>query len=323
MNIVAPLDLEPDGEPVVPQRDVFSLPAREFIEAWAQALGLSDDELSAWDRENLASAIRRGSNRLKVVEALRSRKTVPAGRGFSMRNDIRRAPDRLALLDVLARFAPDDDAAFLRYAFQSICDRDPTAAERLELEFDLRSARSDRAATIRRITALAQREGHLALWDTIAPDAVRDEPTDARAIPAGFVIDEDGRETIVFAREIPGRSGWWVGPDMMRQKVEIADGGWTADEGWLLVGPKRSLQPGRWRLDIDLVQSAQTTLALDVVANSGLDVLHRFQILGPFCGSVVVTIEPDHRFVEFRLEVPKGQGRVWLKAREISMRRLS
>lgn len=320
MNIVAPLDLDLNSGL---QDDVFSLPAREFIEAWAQALSLSEDELSAWDRENLASAIRRGSNRLKVIEALRSRKTIPAETGFSMRNDIRRTPDRLALLDVLVRFAPDDDAAFLSYAFQRICDREPTGAERLELEFDLRGGKVDRRSTIRRITALAQREGHLALWDTLVPDDIRDEPTDARAIPAGFAIDEDGRDTVVFAREIPDRRGWWIGPDMMRQKVRIADGGWVVEEGWLLVGPKRSLQPGRWRLDIDLVQPEQTALALDVVANSGLDVLHRFQVLGPFRGSVVFAIEPDHRFVEFRIDVPKGQGRVWLKPRDISMRRLS
>lgn len=323
MNIVVPLDPDSDGDLGEPQGDVFSLPAREFIEAWAQALALSEDELSAWDREDLAGAIRRGTSRLRVIEALRSRKTVPAGRGFSLRNDIRRTPDRLALLDVLVRFAPDDDAAFLRYAFERICDREPTAAERLELEFDLRSGRIDRRATIRQITALAQREGHLALWDTLEPDDVRDEPTDARAIPAGFAIDEDGRDTIVLAREIPGRRGWWVGPDIMRQKIKIADGGWMAEEGWLLAGPKRSLQPGRWRLSVNLVQDAQAILVLDVVANSGLDVLHRFQILGPISAAVVVTIEPDHRFIEVRVEIPKGQGRAWLRARDISMSRLS
>lgn len=303
--------------------DVFSLPARDFIEAWAAALGLSGDDLSAWDREDLAGAIRRGTSRLKVIDALRSRTTAPVKPIWSPRHDIRRPPDRLTVLESLVRFAPDDDTAFLRYAFERICDRAPTPVERLELEFDLRSGRSDRGATIRRITAIAQREGHFALWDSLQPEAEPRDPTDARAMPAGLMVDEDGEQTFIFARQMPDGRGWLVGPDMMRQDIKIKDGGWAVHEGWLIVGPKRSFRPGLWRLDIDLVQAADAVIDIDVVANSGLDVLQRLAVFGPFSGSVGVAIEHDHRFVEFRLHVRPGQGRSWLKPRNISMRRVS
>ena len=82
----------------------------------------------------------------------------------------------------------------------------------------------------------------------------------------------------------------------MRQPLEPFDGGWAVREGWLIVGPKRTLKAGKWRIDIDLLQSPEAIVDLDVVANAGLDVLLRAALCGHSCGSFCLDFLPDHHF---------------------------
>ena len=120
----------------VPPKDVSSLPAESFIDAWAKALDLTESDLSPDDRLSLANAIRGGTNRLRVVDALKARRPIPSSLGgLSGLQALRREPDQFAIVENFVRFAREDDAAFLRFAFSRICGRDPTSAERLELEF--------------------------------------------------------------------------------------------------------------------------------------------------------------------------------------------
>ena len=307
--------------------DAFSLPATAFVDTWADAFGLSDAEFTPSDRDTLVAAIRGGTNRLQVIDALRTRRAVAAQEaGRSAVHSIRRPPDGFALIETFTRFAPGDDVAFLRHAFAQISGRDPSGRERLELEFDLRRGLADRAAVIRRIVELARREGRAAVWDTLAA-ASRPQPgtadlADARTMPAGLMIDEAGRETLVFLREMPG-SGWLVSPEYLRQRQSaIVESGWSVAPGWLIVGPKRSLHPGPWRVDLDIVQPDTAMLDFDLVANSGLDVLQRLTISGPIHGSFRVEISPDHHFIELRLSVREEGNSGWLRPRNVSMQRL-
>jgi len=306
--------------------DVFSLPAESFVDAWAKALDLTESELSQDDRLALAKAIREGTNRLRVVDALKARRPIPMA--LSSRSGIqaiRREPDQFAILENFTRFAPDDDATFLRYSFSRICGREPNSAERLGLEFDLRRGVTTRAKVVKKIVAIARRDGQTAFWDTLLardeddlPESI--DPSSARVMPAGLLVDTEGQQTAIFVREVEN-VGWMVGPDLLCQPLRITDKGWNVHPGWLLAGPKRSFAEGSWLLDLDLVQAERARLDVEIVANSGLDILQHVTVAGPFSGALCIDIRPEHRFVELRIRVHERSGEdSWLRPRNISLR---
>lgn len=305
-------------------KDVFSLPADAFVDAWASAFNLAETDLSADERHDLAQAIRNGTNRMKVIDALRSASPETNGKiGDFSAQVIRRPADQFALIESFARFAPDSDVAFLRYSFSKILGREPTDKERLAFEFDLRRGTVAREEIVKMIVGIARRDGRVSLWDTLAEtgqaQAVQDDSSAARTMPAGLSYDLNGQETLIFVREVPG-SGWMIGPDLLRQPVDVVDNGWKVSPGWLLVGPKRSFQTGSWRIQIDLVQELNAKLAIQLVANSGLDILQEVTIAGSFTGNLSTEIRAEHRFVELRIKVVDTHSETsWVRLRDISM----
>ncbi|TXI10035.1 MAG: hypothetical protein E6Q76_04715 [Rhizobium sp.] len=309
-------------------KDVFSLPAESFVDAWARALDLTESDLTPDDRLSLANAIRGGTNRLRVVDALKAYRPAPSSlRGLSGIQAFRREPDQFAILENFVRFARDDDAAFLRYAFSRICGRDPTSAERLGLEFDLRRGVLSRAAVVKRIVAIARRDGQTAYWDTLLPDNDSEarQPVDlsnASITPSGLLVNADGQAMVVFVREVEN-VGWMIGPDLLRQPLRIDDGNWSVQSGWLVTGPKRSFAEGDWLLDLDVIQPGAAKLDVEIVANSGLDFLQAITLVGSFSGTVCVNIKREHRFVELRIRIhERAPEDCWLRPRNISMRQV-
>lgn len=313
----------------VPPKDVFSLPAESFIDAWAKALDLTESDLSPDDRLSLANAIRGGTNRLRVVDALKARRPIPSSLGgLSGLQALRREPDQFAIVENFVRFAREDDAAFLRFAFSRICGRDPTSAERLELEFDLRRGVLTRTVVVKRIVAIARRDGQTAYWDTLLPDSENEaretaDFSNASITPSGLLVNTDGQAMVVFVREVEN-IGWMIGPDLMRQPLQIKDGNWSVQPGWLLTGPKRSFADGDWLLDIDLIQPHAAKLDIEIVANSGLDILQAITLIGSFSGTVGIAIKREHRFLELRIRIhERSPEDSWLRPRNISMRQVS
>lgn len=301
---------------------VFSLAPPAFVDAWARALDLSEPDFTSGDRDIFVKAIQGGTSRLKVIDTLYARKwTSVSPLRASGSQHVSHPQGQQVLIENLERFAPDDHVAFVRYAFSQICVRAPAPDELLTLDFDLRRGALDRRAAIKTIVRIAHREGHPALWDSLDLEEDKSDPTCARTLPSGFAYDDQGRESLVFVRK-SNDGGWIVAPDLLRQTLTTENGGWLVREGWVLTGPKRSLKPGCWRVDLDIVQH-QTVLHLDVVANAGLDVLQQLAICGPFGGSFCVAIGAQHRFVELRLLVRDASGPVWLNPRNISMSRIS
>ncbi|MEZ2218764.1 hypothetical protein [Rhizobium sp. RCC_161_2] len=302
------------------------MPAESFVDAWATALDLTDTDLTPDDRLSLANAIRNGTNRLRVVDAMKARRPMPP-----LLNErsgiqaIRREPDHFAILENFIRFAPGDDAAFLRYAFSRICGRDPTSSERLGLEFDLRRGVVTRAAVVKKIVALARRDGLTAFWDTLLLENDSEaregsDPSNARLSSAGLLVNMEGQATAIFVREVEN-VGWMIAPDLLHQPLQINDGNWQVEPGWLLTGPKRSFAEGAWLLDLDLIQAENAKLDVEIVANSGLDVLQSITLSGPFSGTLCVTIRREHRFVELRIRIHERRPEdSWLRPRNISMR---
>ncbi|MBM7047477.1 MULTISPECIES: hypothetical protein [Rhizobium] len=310
-------------------KDVFSLPAESFIDAWAKALDLTESDLTPDDRLSLANAIRGGTNRLRVVDALKARRPIPPSlNGRSGVQALRREPDQFAMLENFVRFAHDDDAAFLRFAFSRICGRDPTSAERLGLEFDLRRGVLTRAAVVKKIVAIARRDGQMAYWDTLLPDSESEaretvDSSNASITPSGLLVNVDGQAMAVFVREVEN-VGWMIGPDLLRQPLQITDGNWSVQPGWLLTGPKRSFSEGNWLLDLELIQPPTAKLDIEIVANSGIDFLQAITLVGSFSGTLCVNIKREHRFVELRVRIHERDPEdSWLRPRNISMRQAS
>ncbi|MFT4115575.1 hypothetical protein [Bradyrhizobium sp.] len=303
-------------------KKVFSFAPAAFIDAWARALALSEDELTVADRELFARAIKGGTDRLRIVNALYSRKwarPLPLAGGTA--HDICGAQDQMVLIENLEHFAPDDHAAFLRYAFRQICARDPAPTELLAFDFDLRRRVLERRSAIKKIVRIANQEGRPALWDSLNLEEDKSDPACARTLPTGFAYDENGREALIFVRAM-SEGGWMVAPDILRQAPRMEQRGWVLSDGWVLTGPKRSLRPGTWRIDLDILQQDQI-LHVDVVANSGLDVLQELSICGPFAGSFCIDLASHHRFVELRLLARETAKPVWIDPRNISMHRVS
>ncbi|EJN06075.1 hypothetical protein [Phyllobacterium sp. YR531] len=307
-------------------KDVFSLPGEAFVDAWASAFNLSPAELSDEERQNLVKAIRNGTNRLKVVDALRAASSEGEKQSVDYEAQVlRRTPDQFAIIENFTRFAPDNDVAFLRYTFDKICGRDPTDKERLTMEFDLRRNVTTREDIVKRVVSIARRDGQISLWDTMEQPATQDpgnkppDPSSARTLPAGLSYDMDGNQTLIFVREVAGE-GWMIGPDLLHQPVNVVDGGWSVSPGWLITGPKRSLEAGTWMVRLDLVQDPAARIAVQVSANSGLDTLQELIIAGSFIGNLCVDIRNEHRFVELRLKILETPDtKPWIKLRDVSM----
>ncbi|MHC1551811.1 hypothetical protein [Phyllobacterium sp. K27] len=307
-------------------KDVFSLSGEAFVDAWATAFNLSVDELSDEERQNLVKAIRNGTNRLKVVDALRAASSDGGEKPVDYEAQVlRRTPDQFAIIESFTRFAPDNNVAFLRYTFDKICGRDPTDKERLTMEFDLRRNVTTREDIVKRVVSIARRDGHVSLWDTLEQPMAQQQdkkpvdPSSARSLPAGLSYDMDGNQTLIFVREVPGE-GWMIGPDLLHQPVNVVDGGWSVSPGWLITGPKRSLEAGSWMVCLDLVQDPAARIAVQISANSGLDTLQELIIAGSFVGSLCVDIRNEHRFVELRLKILDTLDTTpWIKLRDVSM----
>ncbi len=307
--------------------NLFSLPAPDFVDRCATALHLVGAEFSNEDRDVLVTAIRNGTSRLRIIDALENRAgTIETAAFPPLCTAIRKPPGDFALIETLKRFAPDEDAAFLRYTFSQICDREPTRRERLDFEFGLRRGEIDRGAIIRAIVAIARREGRPALWDSVATPSddapAYAEAGCARVLPAGIRHDENGRETLTLVSETPGH-GWMIAPDLLRQPLRIVDNRWSIKAGWLISGPKRTLKTGTWRIALDLIQAAEAVIDFDVTANSGLDTLQRLAISGPFCGGFCVEIKPENHLCELRLHARECPAELsWLQPRRITMQHI-
>jgi hypothetical protein len=191
--------------------------------------------------------------------------------------------------ELITRFSPDDDTAFLSFALDRILGRRASDFERLPLEFDLRSGRVTRADVVCRLVARARAEGRHVVCDALTgprtPPAGEDET--AASLLRG--IDAQGREFITLC-EFDGIRGWRMAAHHLRQPVDIRDDTWRVTPGFVLAGPKLTLHAGRWMLSLDVIQSPEAVLALDVVANAGLDELAAIHLIGTFngCGQKVM-----------------------------------
>lgn len=294
----------------------FLLGPDEFVAACAEELAVPESLCSQRDRRVLADAIRAGRPRFDIVETLRrlGADAADAAAGPSARSFA--APwDDAVVVDLLERYAPDDDEDFVRQAYGQILARRPSPLEVLETGFDLKGGTLTRRALIER---LARRSDTVRLSPELPP-----ETTPEGVTPGGDCVDADGRAGFILMKFTP-TLGWVIAPDVRLHSKVAHDGALYIETGRVLNGPRRSLPPGPWSLAVDLLQDEAATLVVEVVANAGLDVLLRAPLLGPARFRQRFTIEKWHHFIDVRVIKPaEADGLKWLKIRELSLTAVS
>lgn len=299
---------------------LFALDPDEFIDACAQRLGLTETDFPDADRAFLRAALFAGKPRLLVIDAILRHKAPDGGRRDLVSPLAAVAQDSgdYLVTDLLIRFAPEDDQAFLGQVFATIVGRAPEEFERLPLMFDLRRKRVSREAVVHHLVERAQREGRVVRCTPVQtggaakPDGLANGTE--KIGPGGSAgIDSLGRAMFSLCRR-DARGGWDIDPAFIRQTLRVEDGIWHLRPGFVLAGPKAALFPGLWKITLELVQAEDAVVALDVVANSALDQIIRTDIVGSFDGSVAVPVGRHHHFVEVRLsKPPQEEPLMWLR----------
>ncbi|MEM6973283.1 MAG: hypothetical protein AAF577_10810 [Pseudomonadota bacterium] len=283
------------------------------------------------DQARLVAALRAGRPRLEVARALLGDRAPTASPAAAFGRDW----DRFVITDLMARYAPDDDRQFVAELHQQLLGRRPSPIEALEAEFDLRVGAIDRAGLIRRVAALG---ADCRLSDTMmttpaetllsprqgatqgasqgwihAPaarpgdGAQHNGPAEPERPTAATLAERGVGRRIVIAREAAGL-GLILGSGISCPGLDTEKEFPKVRAGWVLTGPKRGLEPGRWNMIIDLLQPEGASIHLDIVANSGLDSLLALDLVGPACMTVGFDVAPFHHFIEIRLRKPEQAG---------------
>lgn len=310
----------------VPDTSDYLLPPEDFVQHTIVKLGLSNGEITAREAATLVRALHDGLTRIEVAQVLATRRYGSAARCNSpTTNHVLQNAVPFLLLDALARYAPEDDDAFLTYAYERILARQLTALERVRTGFDLRRKILTRQDILHNAVSIAQAHGSKIFWDTQTSPTMADSaspPATGRVSSSALHRDADGAMTFVICTE--NSSGkWTIADGMWWPEVPIKDGAWQISEGWVLLGPKRSFPTGEWRLDLDLQQTTGSVMEVDVIANSGLDTLLTIRLEGAIYGGFRFVIQPQHFFLEVRIKnVSKDGAPSWFAPRNVALVRV-
>lgn len=284
----------------------FLLDPDAFVGRCIAAYPEADAALTSPQRVALADAIRAGRPRIEVVEAIR-RYVAPSARMLdgSPVSGIARDWSNHVVTEQLARYAPGDNSAFVQQVYSQILGRSPSPIEAIEARFDLREGSLSRTEFIQHI-ALRSPLCHLS--------------TDPSPVGVGFGVSREAKPFFNLIEPSP-TGGWIVAQDMYLRSATTVEGTLQVAEGFILSGPKRTFPSGMWNLSIDIVQPETARITVDIVANSGLDVLTKFDLVGPARLVTAVVCEPWHHFLEVRLfKGVEPEALRKLKVRELVLR---
>ncbi|MEO7469398.1 MAG: hypothetical protein ABIV36_20510 [Sphingobium limneticum] len=288
----------------------FVLDSAAFIARCIEAYGL-EDKISPAERINLVNRMGGGVTKLAMVDAF-MRQTSPEQVSLLERRSsgVNREWDKFVLVDLLERYAPDDDWSFLKQAYRQLLDREPDKAEEIEALYDLRGDLS-RRSWLQRLAEKAP--------DAFLSSDVLGTGNAINEVPHSTGFSASGRARIILMQQIADGS-YLVAPSLWTQNKDVENGVIHLQEGWVLAGPKRDVTAGAWLLSVDIVQHDEAEVVLDMSANSGLDLLSETHLRGTTRMGLRVTIEPYHHFIEVRLRKPQQpDAQNWIKIRNLSL----
>lgn len=293
-------------KPTISGSDLL-LPPDQFVDRCVELFkGETEfDSVSPADRRALVEAIRAGVSKLAIIDAFETRREPMSRHMSSKYDDLSGSWDSFVSLDLLSRFAPDDDDAFVRQTFFQVKGRDPTEHEAISARIQLSTLGVDRSAYIEK---LVQGDHSVQLASQRSPIGHAD----------WNFIDHDGKRTAVLVRLT--EEGLSVAPGMTVPRSPFANGTLQCTQGWLLWGPKRNLASGTWDVHLCLSQHSEGALLFDVIANSGAATLARCHLIGSAYFNMRIQVEPWHQFVEVRLYKPEQSPDLsWLRIQRIAL----
>ena len=294
----------------------FILPTEAFVQRCLQAAELTNAQIGAVTCRQLIEALRAGRTRSEVADALAHLARPLSETGAdSAYNFVSQPMENFIVAETLTNFAPGDDAAFLAFAARKVLGREPIQGELLALEFDLRRSVTTRMVSIEWLVTLARAQGRHVVCEGL-------EQVIAPAQGVGFTVGAGGVMQFVAVRST-GNGSWEVAPFSLAQRLVVHNGGWKLHPGWVLTGPKTSFEAGTWLLELEFIQSPTARMVVDVVANSGLDVLFCQEFVGSVAVGIKLDIQASHKFLELRLLKPDQEASLcWILPRRIALARM-
>jgi hypothetical protein len=288
---------EPESFPIAPAD--FLLPPDSFVDRCVQAFGLAD-QLGPDEKAHLAAALEGGAMKLALAGMLHDRAYPDAPSLLARRSGaIRRPEDEAILVELLERFAPTNDHAFLTEAYRQVIGAPPSPADEIEGLHALSSQRLTRRALIESL-------------------ATRNPAITLSAAPHATGLSPAGKPRLLLAQGLPDGS-LIVAPDAWKQPPQPnEDGALQLVEGDVLASPKQDLPAGPWLLHAHVVQGPAAELIVEVTANSGLDRLATLHLVGTSALTLRLTIEPHHHFIAIHVrKPPQDAPQNWLRLRDL------
>lgn len=290
----------------------FALPNDAFVQRCLTLAQLTEEKIGTIAYHQLIESLNAGKTRFEVAQAI-AHLASPQTQGSTdfLYNALSQEMEIFIVAELLINFAPDNDAAFLAFTANKILGRAPKINELLSLEFDLRRKKITRLASIEYLVAIARSEGRHVICEGLGR---------ASSTPGiGFTFDAEGKSQFLAIQSLEN-NGWAVSPHFIRQKIQFEKDGWKLNPGWVFSGPKESFIAGTWLLELDFIQPPLAKLVIDVIANSGLDVLFYQEFIGSATVSVKLDINKNHKFLELRLLKPHQDNHLcWLMPRRFAL----
>ncbi|WP_292047174.1 MULTISPECIES: hypothetical protein [unclassified Brevundimonas] len=268
--------------PAVP-RNLMKLPAKDFVQTAMKTLGLKDP--SPAEVNALTQSLLNGENKSRVWAVLEARsRGRPSATPPILPTALVRPDDELAIEEVLVGHALSDDVAFLDYAAFRLAGRALQMHERLDFQAQL-NAGLNRSKIVKAIMELSRLEGRnpvVARMDSDTPFMLISGTRRERLV---LMMALNERELLVF-------------DDGLSSGSRPEQGALELSEGLIFSGPKKSLKPGLWRLNMNWIQHENSSICVEATANGGLEKLLSMTFAGPCTFSGEFRVLPEHLVCE-------------------------
>lgn len=287
--------------------DMIALAGDAFVKEAVQRLNLTT-QISVREQHAMAQTIYRGVNKSRIWEALAARnENRPMDKAPVLMTALIRPDDEVAIEEVLVDHGCEDDAIFLEYAFFRLVGRDPELAERARLQAALGAGEIDRHQAVLEIINIARAEGR----NPIVAQINGDQPFS--------LVSAERQERQVLVKRLSPRE--YLIAEGGLQGGTLQDEGIQLHGGLALIGPKRPLKAGTWRLKIDWSQDADAAILIEVTANAGAEKILQVELAGTTLCNLEFRVKPEHMISEVLIHgLRKGQAEHWIvRPREVSL----
>lgn len=293
--------LDRPAEPV--HSDVFLLPAEKFVQKCIEIFDIPAERIDPKQALLLVNSIKDGVSKLKVYNAVRSySREYFANQDDGFIDRVDKNWENFCDIALLELYSDDRSDLFVNQIYEQLMGRGPTRLERHEAVYRLNSGAVSRRALVEELIMMSGGGATSEIFKI-----------------GEQIKEEGGRYTI--ARYI-NNGGYLFANFIDASSLEVKGDSLVLNNGWVFTGPKRNISTGGWFLSLDLIQSDDAELIIDVVANSGQVTLLKLHALGIVKGTFKFNVESYHNFIEVRVLKPaQSEEHMDLRINDISLMR--